>query len=271
MSYLMQFLISHGGPALFTIVFLEQAGLPLPSAPWLLAAGALSASGQLNAAMAIALTGLAALAADSLWFYVGRKGGQRVLRIFCRLSLSRNSCVGKTEGVFARHGLQALLAAKFLPGLGAVMPPLAGALGMKTTRFLAFDALGSLVYGSFYIGAGFIFHNQLRDLLAVLNRLGSSALAAGSVAIAGFVIFKYMRRRKLIAMPDQKHDQSNRNNTDARRDAGGFIGGGFAPASFSGGALNRLGFQNVGSLGAPVSPLQTAEARASAPLPPNSL
>src|SRR5882672_11110451 len=146
MNEITQFLMGHGGPVLFAIVFAEQAGLPLPSAPWLLAAGALSAGGKLNPALAIGVTALAALMADSLWFYVGRRGGQRVLRLFCRLSLARNSCVGRTKNLFARHGLETLVAAKFLPGLGAVMPALAGALGMSTSRFLFCDGLGSLFY-----------------------------------------------------------------------------------------------------------------------------
>src|SRR2546425_1088287 len=176
MNDLSQFLMTHGGPVLFAIVFAEQAGLPLPSAPWLLTAGALSASGKLNPALAVGVTALAAVMAGLLWFFIGRRGGQRVLRLFCRLSLARNSCVGRTKGLFARHGLQTLVAAKFIPGLGAVMPPLAGALGMATGRFLLFDGLGSLFYGSFYIVAGFLFHNQLQDIVATLNQLGFSAL-----------------------------------------------------------------------------------------------
>src|SRR5262249_41919381 len=142
-----QFLISYGGPVLFAVVFAEQAGLPLPAAPWLLAAGALSASGKLSPSLALGGTTLAAIIADSLWCYIGRRGGQRVLRLFCRMSLSRNTCVGRTKGLLGRHGLQALVAAKFLPGLGTVMPPLAGALGMSASRFLFFDGLGSLIYG----------------------------------------------------------------------------------------------------------------------------
>src|SRR5216684_1789198 len=136
MTDITQFLMGHGGPVLFAIVFAEQAGLPLPSAPWLLAAGALSASGKLNPSLAIAMPALASVIADSIWFYVGRRGGNRVLRLFCRLFLAQNACVGRTKDLFARHGLQALVAAKFLPGLGAVMPPLAGALGVSTGRFL---------------------------------------------------------------------------------------------------------------------------------------
>src|SRR5262245_6195557 len=92
-----EFLLGYGGPVLFAIVFVEQAGLPLPSAPWLLAAGALSATGRLSPTVAIGVTALAAVLADSLWFFVGRRGGQRVSRMLCRLSLSCPSCVGRTK------------------------------------------------------------------------------------------------------------------------------------------------------------------------------
>src|SRR5436190_3563945 len=214
MSDIMQILVGHGAPLLFAIVFAEQAGLPLPSAPWLLTAGALSASGKLNPALAIGVTALAAVMADSLWFYIGRRGGQRVLRLFCRLSLARNSCVGRTKGLFARHGLQTLVAAKFLPGLGAVMPPLAGALGVRTGRFLLLDGLGSLFYGTFYVMAGFLFHNQLRQATAALNRLGFSAVMLTLALVTGYIAFEYARRRKPVST------ESRQENTEVRK-AGG--------------------------------------------------
>jgi len=59
MNELTQFLISQGGPVLLAIVFVEQAGLPIPSALWLLAAGAPSATGKLNPVLALATTALA--------------------------------------------------------------------------------------------------------------------------------------------------------------------------------------------------------------------
>src|SRR6266702_3323382 len=188
MNELTQFLTSHGGPVLFAIVLAEQAGLPLPSAPWLLAAGALSAAGKLNPVLALAMTALACVVADSIWFYVGRRGGQRVLHLFCRLSLAPTTCVGRTKGLFARHGLQALVAAKFIPGLGAVMPPLAGALGVGAGRFLLLDGLVSLFYGGFYIAAGSLFHSQLQDIVATLNQFGFSALLLALVLAAGYIV-----------------------------------------------------------------------------------
>jgi len=266
MSDTMQFLVSHGAPLLFAIVFAEQAGLPLPSAPWLLTACTLVASGKLNPALAIGVTAMAAVMADSLWFYIGRRGGQRVLRLFCRLSLARNSCVGRTRGLFERHGLQTLVAAKFLPGLGAVMPPLAGALGMTTGRFLLFDGLGSLFYGSFYIVAGFLFHNQLRQAMALLNQLGLSVLMSAVALVSGYIAFKYARRRKALSRESRRKDLENVKTRETFEvpsiaTAGVYHGAERLPVE----SLSALEFQNV-ALAVTTSPSQHVGARTAAPL-----
>ncbi len=73
MSEATHFLISHGGPLLFGIVFLEQIGLPLPTVPWLLGAGALWAMGMMNPMVAFGATVAACLFADLIWFYLGRQ------------------------------------------------------------------------------------------------------------------------------------------------------------------------------------------------------
>jgi membrane protein DedA with SNARE-associated domain len=244
MNDITQFLTGYGGPVLFAIVFVEQAGLPMPAAPWLLAAGALSAGGHLNPALAVGLTALAAVMADSLWFYVGRKGGQRVLRLFCRLSLSCNSCVGRTNGLFARHGLQALVAAKFIPGLGAVMPPMAGALGMSTSRFLLFDSLGSLFYGTFYISAGFLFRDQLRQVLGVLNHLGFSALLLVLVVVTGYVAFKYARRIMSRRHSGERAEVASTGKAgEAVEEPSAIMGGAFLSTATE--SINSLDFPNV--------------------------
>lgn len=215
MNEINQFLMSHGGPLLFAVVFAEQAGLPLPAAPWLLAAGALAAGGKLNPIAGIAITALAAVIADSIWFYVGRRGGQRVLRLFCRLSLARNTCVGRSQNLFARHGLQWIVAAKFLPGLGAVMPPLAGTLGMKAGRFLLLDGLGSLIYATFYFTIGFIFHNQLGQVMGMLSRFGLSALVLGLILAMSYITFKYLHRKQ----PSQANAQRQLSGLEAKKKA----------------------------------------------------
>src|SRR5215470_3699094 len=60
-----QFLINHGLPLVFGAVLLEQLGLPLPAMPWLLAAGALSASGKFSCFSAVAVKQLNLPLADN--------------------------------------------------------------------------------------------------------------------------------------------------------------------------------------------------------------
>ena len=55
MNELLQFVVRHGYMLVFAWVFVEQAGLPVPSAPLLLAAGALSGMHQMNLGLAVAL------------------------------------------------------------------------------------------------------------------------------------------------------------------------------------------------------------------------
>src|SRR6266850_482949 len=135
-----EFLLHHGHTLLLAWVFAEQIGLPLPSMPLLLAAGALAGTGHLNLFVSLLCAVLAALAADSIWYYLGRRKGIRVLQLLCKISLEPDSCVRRTEGLFAKQGAHSLLLAKFLPGLGTVAPPLAGVFHMRARRFLLYDA-----------------------------------------------------------------------------------------------------------------------------------
>src|SRR5215470_1624757 len=111
-----QFLGTYGLPLVFGAVFVEQIGIPLPAIPWLLAIGALSAAGKYSPLSPIALIVLACVAADTIWFYLGRYRGNRVLGFLCRISLEPDSCVRRTENMFTRYGLRSLVVAKFLPG-----------------------------------------------------------------------------------------------------------------------------------------------------------
>jgi hypothetical protein len=109
----------------------------------------------------------------------------------------------------ARYGLWALAAAKFFPG--TLIPTLAGALGMSTRRFLLFDGFAALFYGTSYVTAGFLLHNQVQRVLVWLGRLGHGVIGLVLLLAVGYLAYKYaLRRRALIGKgrrsspPDQK-------------------------------------------------------------------
>jgi membrane protein DedA with SNARE-associated domain len=192
------FLIQHGYVLLFVWVLAEQIGLPLPALPLLLAAGALAGTGRMDLTLALGLAIIAALAGDLVWYYLGRQRGSRVLKLLCRISLEPDSCVRRTESVFVRHGAQALLIAKFVPGLNTAAPALAGIFRMSVPRFIVFDGLGALLWAATFIGLGFIFSDQLERIATYLLRWGSWLGVVLAASLAAYISWKYIQRRRFL-------------------------------------------------------------------------
>lgn len=189
--------MSHAQPVLFLAIFAEQLGVPLPAVPVLVAAGALAADGALHPATALGITIVACMLADVIWFYIGRRGGGGLFRFLCRLFLRDASCFARTERLFAKYGMTAVVAAKFVPGVGFLVPPMAGAFGIRVRKFLKFDALGSLLYGVFYLELGILFSQQVNGVLEWISRFGVASVAFVSALLMIFVGYKYARRGKV--------------------------------------------------------------------------
>jgi len=179
-------------------VFVEQVGIPVPAMPLLLAAGALAGTGNLNYFAAVGCAGLGALAADSIWFELGRHKGIKILQLLCRISIEPDSCVRRTEGMFAKQGAKSLLVAKFIPGLGIVTPPLAGIFHMKFRRFLLFDALGALVWSGTFVGLGYAFSGEIEQIAARLASLGGWLLVLIISALAAYIAYKFIARQRFL-------------------------------------------------------------------------
>lgn len=193
-----QFLVRHGYSVLFVWVFAEQIGLPLPAIPFLLAAGALAGAGRLNFAITIGVAVLASLVSDIIWYHIGSRRGSRVLQLLCRISLEPDSCVRRTEEVFARHGAPSLLVAKFIPGLSTAAPPLAGIVRMRMPRFLLFDGLGALLWAGAFAGLGYLFIEQLGHVAASALRLGTWLVVVLVGSLAAYILWKYFQRQRFL-------------------------------------------------------------------------
>jgi rhodanese-related sulfurtransferase/membrane protein YqaA with SNARE-associated domain len=139
MDTLVAAITQHGYAILFTLVFMEAVGLPVPAAPVLLVAGAASANGPLHPASSL-LAALAALVlGDGLMYLLGRRTGWWLLGILCRFSISPESCILRSADAFYKRGRAVLIFAKFVPGINALAAPLAGSMRMRLPQFLAFD------------------------------------------------------------------------------------------------------------------------------------
>ncbi len=202
MNQITQFLISHGGLFLFLIGFAEQNGLPLPGAPWLLAAGALSASGKFSLLAAIGWTAAGSVVADAVWFFLGHRGKARIFRVFPHLQAVQVKLERATLAKTVLHGTRMLTMAKFLP-FGTVIPMHAGALEVGRLRFLLVDAFTSVVYAAVYAALGFAFHNQLEQVVAFLRKLGVVSLVLILPLAGGYVVHWFRKHRRTHDHPER--------------------------------------------------------------------
>jgi len=180
------------------LVVAEQVGIPLPAVPALLAVGALAAKGRVNLLLVIGATAAVAVPVDLVWHELGRRRGARVLAGLCRLSLEPDVCVRRTGNLFLRHGVRALLVAKFLPGLTTVMPPLAGIFGVPRLRFAIYDLAGVVLWASLWAGIGYVFSETIEAMAVRVGAPGRTAGLVVGVTLVGYVLLKYLRRRLFL-------------------------------------------------------------------------
>ena len=160
-------------------VLLQQLGLPIPAVPTMMVAGALAGAGRMSGAGAFAISVLASLVADLVWYWAGRRYGYPVLRFLCRVSLSPDMCVRQTEGIFERWGFFSVVLSKFVPGFSTVAPPIAGALGMPTGAFVVASIASAALWVGAAMATGFVFATQIDFMLTWM---------AAHFALAGFVV-----------------------------------------------------------------------------------
>lgn len=196
MSQLPHLIHTYGILLVFGVVLLEQIGLPIPAFPVLIIAGARAVDQGDNWGLTLGASLLACLISDYFWFRAGKYYGKRILRLLCKISLSPDSCVSQTEDNFARFGPKSLVVAKFIPGFNTVAPPLAGAMGTSTTRFIWLSVAGALLWSGVGMGLGAWFHGSVDKVIDWFETLGSTALMVVLALLAVFVLLKYLERRR---------------------------------------------------------------------------
>ena len=145
---------AHGYIAVFALMVLGSACIPIPSEAVMLFGGALA--GGVTAAGAhvhlnlagIVLAGLAGNLVGSLVAYaVGRAGGRPVLDRYGKYVLLRKSELDRAEEFFSKHGQSAVFFGRMIPLVRAFVSLPAGIAQMPAVPFTVLTLLGSLPVG----------------------------------------------------------------------------------------------------------------------------
>ena len=198
MQDLLEFVAHYGYGLVLLAIFIEQMGIPLPGVPILVVMGAMARTGEFVFLWVVGSALAGSLAADLIWYQLGRRYGRAVLNLMCRISLEPDSCVRRAEDAFAKRGVWTLLFVKFIPGLNAAAVPLAGMIRIPGLRFLVFDASGILLWSGAYVSLGYIFSREIELILQRISAVGGSVLAVIAAAAAIYLLMKYFQRRRFL-------------------------------------------------------------------------
>lgn len=145
---------------LFLIIFLETGVVATPYLPGdslLFLVGAVAAQGGLNIFSVLVLLMVAAIAGDTMNYWIGRGVGSRFLSR--GIPFIKEHHIRKTESYFERYGGKTIVIARFAPFVRTLAPFLAGAGKMDYSRFIQFNAAGGVLWVSSFIFAGYLFGN----------------------------------------------------------------------------------------------------------------
>ena len=84
--------------------------------------------------------------------------------------------------------------AKFVPGFATVAPPMAGAFKLALGPFLAYSAVGALLWSGAAVMVGMIFHSQVDVVLRWIDDMGPLALFAIGIGVGFYILVKWLER-----------------------------------------------------------------------------
>jgi membrane protein DedA with SNARE-associated domain len=137
---------------------------------------------------------VACIAGDALWYEMGRKKGDSVLGLLCRISFEPDTCVRKSKIFFAKGANRTLFFSKWLPGVSHIIPAVAGLSRIERKQFLVINIAGSALWVLALMLMGYLPVEHLHLVPAI----GSLVFEACMVLLAANVVLKYIQRRRFL-------------------------------------------------------------------------
>jgi len=178
-------------------IALENLFPPLPSEVVLPMAGLAASKGSFSLLEALAWTTAGSIVGAFLLYGLGAwLGVDRLRRIAARVPLLHPEDIDRTVGWFQRHGGKAVFFGRMIPIFRSLISIPAGVTRMPLWRFGLLTALGSLIWNTVFVMAGYLLGESWHVVEQYVDVLQYIVIAVVVVAVAWFV---FARTRSLIA------------------------------------------------------------------------
>lgn len=186
-------LIAHYGYlAVFVVVALESAGVPMPGETILISSAVYAGStGNLNVVLIVAAAAAAAILGDNVGYWVGRRWGMPLLLRYGHLIALDHGRLKLGQYLFREHGGKIVFFGRFTAMLRAYAAVLAGVNKLDVRRFMLFNGLGGLAWAGIM---GFGAYACGRSIEHIVGPVGLALLAF--VIFGGLALWLFMKRHE---------------------------------------------------------------------------
>ncbi len=191
------FVADWGYLAIFLLMLVEEAGvpLPLPNEAALLYAGYLASQGKLDANVAALTATLGAASGSAILYTLAKRGGRRLLRRFGRFVHLREERLDDAERWVKRFGPLSIPLARLTPGLRIYTTVLTGLLRAPFRVVLAAIVGASLIWSYFWVYLGKILGDRWEEAAHALERAGRWGVVAAVLLAVAALLVRWLRRR----------------------------------------------------------------------------
>ncbi|MEV4490148.1 DedA family protein [Micromonospora coxensis] len=184
-----------GAPGAGVAVALENLFPPIPSEVILPLAGFTASQGEMNLFAAILWTTIGSVVGAMALYYVGvGLGRDRVRAIAARLPLIKLSDIDRTEAWFLRHGTKTVFFGRMIPIFRSLISIPAGVERMPISTFLLYTTLGSLIWNTVFVMAGYLLGEHWHTVESYAGTFQNVVIVVCALAVASFVVSRLIRR-----------------------------------------------------------------------------
>ncbi|MFD7467631.1 DedA family protein [Streptomyces tendae] len=183
-----------GAPGAGLAIALENLFPPLPSEVILPLAGFAASSGRMNLiAVLLWTTAGSVIGALALYGIGALLGRDRTVAIAGKLPLVKVADIEKTEAWFLRHGTKAVFFGRMIPIFRSLISVPAGVERMRLPVFLALTTLGSAIWNTVFVLAGYALGDNWSEVSGIASTYSKVILAAAALALVVFIALRLLR------------------------------------------------------------------------------